>query len=102
MMNIDFLITTLIVVVSPGTAKKVLFCGETSVLTINSTSSLGAAIAAKDIATNFASGWMNIATTGNGGIGLPVIGHAFVKMTGAPAAGKSTNYSITQEHRYTR
>lgn len=89
-------------VVSPGTAKKVVFCGETSVLTINSTSSLGATIAAKDIQTGFSSGWMNIATTGNGSIGLPVIGHAFVKMTGAAVAGKSTNYSITQEHRYTR
>ncbi len=88
-------------VVSPGTAKKVVFCGETSVLTINSTSSLGAAIATKDIATGFSGGWMNIATPGLGK-GLPVIGHAFVKMTGAPAAGKSTNYSITQEHRYTR
>lgn len=89
-------------VVSPGTAKKVVFCGETSVLTVNSTSSLGATIAAKDIQTGFSSGWMNIATTGNGSIGLPVIGHAFVKMTGAAVAGKSTNYSITQEHRYTR
>lgn len=89
-------------VVSPGTAKKVVFCGETSVLTVNSTSSLGATIAAKDIQTGFASGWMNIATTGNGNIGLPVIGHAFVKMTGNAVDGKSTNYSITQEHRYTR
>ncbi len=89
-------------VVSPGTAKRVVFCGETSVLTINSTSSLGATIAAKDIQTGFASGWMNIATTGNGGIGLPVIGHAFVKMTGNAVDGKSTNYSITQAHRFTR
>ncbi|WP_034692791.1 hypothetical protein [Acidovorax sp. NO-1] len=89
-------------VVSPGTAKKVVFCGETSVLTVNSTSSLGATIAAKDIQTGFASGWMNIATTGNSSLGLPVIGHAFVKMTGNAVDGKSTNYSITQEHRYTR
>lgn len=93
-------------VVSPGTAKRVKFCGETSVLTVNSTSSLGASIAVKDIATGFSSGWMTIKTPGNtvgaATVGLPVLGHAFVKMTGAPAAGKSTNYSITQEHRYTR
>ena len=89
-------------VVSPGTAKKVVFCGETSVLTVNSTSSLGATIAAKDIMTGFTGGWMSIATPGNASIGLPVIGHSFVKMTGAAVDGKSTNYSITQEHRYTR
>ena len=93
-------------VVSPGTAKKVVFCGETSVLTVNGTTALGAAIAAKDIDTNFNDGWMNIATPGNVVAtikqGLPVLGHSFVKMTGAPADGKSTNYSITQEHRFTR
>lgn len=87
-------------VVSPGTAKKVVFCGETSVLTMNSTSSLGAAIAAKDIQTGFQSGWLSVATPGNNSLGLPVMGHSFVKLTGTPAAGKSTNYSITQEHRY--
>lgn len=92
-------------VVSPGTAKKVVFCGETSVLTINGTSSLNAKIAAKDIQTGYVNGWMNIATPGNGvapGIGLPVLGHAYVQMTGPVVSGKSTNFSITQEHRYNR
>ena len=89
-------------VVSPGTAKKVVFCGETSVLTINGTSSLAAKIAAKDIDTGYVNGWMNIATPGNGALGLPVLGHSFVRMTGPAVAGKSTNFSITQEHRYQR
>lgn len=89
-------------VVSPGTAKRVLFCGETSVLSINGTSSLNAKIASKNIDTTYGSGWMNIATPGNTSLGLPVLGHSFVKMTGAVQAGKSTNYSITQEHRYKR
>ena len=92
-------------VVSPGTAKRVVFCGETSVLSFNGTDSLKAAIASKDIDTTYASGWARIATPGNGaapGLGLPVLGHSFVKMVGSPADGKSTNYSITQEHRYTR
>ena len=89
-------------VVSPGTAKRVVFCGETSVLSINGTDSLNAKIAAKDIDTTYASGWMNISTPGNGARGLPVLGHSFVKMVGLPTDGKSTNYSITQEHRFKR
>lgn len=90
-------------VVSPGTAKKVVFCGETSVLTINGTSSLAAKIAAKDIDTGYVNGWMNIATPGNTGTnGLPVLGHAYMRLTGPAVAGKSTNFSMTQEHRYQR
>ena len=92
-------------VVSPGTAKKVLFCGEVSVLTFNGTSSLSASIAKKDIDTGFVNGWVSIATPGNGaapGLGLPFLGSSFVKMTGPVVAGQSTNFSITQPHRFTR
>jgi len=92
-------------VVSPGTAKKVLFCGEVSVLTFNATSSLGASVAKKDIDTGFVNGWVNIATPGNGaapGLGLPFLGSSFVKMTGPAVSGKSTNFSLTQPHRFTR
>ena len=95
-------------VVSPGTAKKVLFCGEVSVLTFNGTSALSAKIAPKDIDAGFVNGWMNINTAGllNGAgpatMGLPILGSSFVQMTGPVVAGKSTNFSITQPHRFTR
>ena len=99
-------------VVSPGTAKKVLFCGEVSVLTFNGTSALSAKIAPKDIDAGFVNGWMNINTAGlvdaaslltpKATLGLPILGSSFVQMTGPVVAGKSTNFSITQPHRFTR
>lgn len=91
-------------VVSPGTAKKVVFCGETSVLTFNKTSSLKAKLAVKDVDAGYANGWLNINTQGLGanGLGLPILGSAFVKMTGPMVSGKSTNFSITQPHRYVK
>lgn len=81
-------------VVSPqpvGTA--LTFCGETSVLTFNNAtgSVLGAKIATQNIVTKqnatttFTDGWMAIDTSNNG-LGLPVIGHAFVKALGVSSS----------------
>ena len=99
-------------VISPGVAgKSVNFCGEVSVLGFSTTQALKAKIATKDIDTGgFTSGWMDINTRGlevaNSNPktyrGLPIIGSAFVKMTGPIAAGKSTNFSITAPHRFTK
>lgn len=94
--------------VSPGTAGVIRFCGETSVLTFNGTASLGATIAKQDIATGFQNGWAQINTAGNLGavppatIGLPVLGHSFVRMVGNTVDGVTPNYAITQAHRFTR
>ena len=78
------------------------FCGETSVLSFNGTSVLGAKIATQNIttkqsaSTTFTDGWMTIATPGNGD-GLPVIGHAFAK-----ALGSSANLGGIWAHRTNR
>lgn len=87
-------------VISPGTVKKVAFCGETSILTFNGTSALKAKLATKDIDAGFVNGWLNIGTSGLNNLGLPIVGSSFVKMTGPLVAGKSTNFSITQTHRF--
>ncbi len=79
------------------------FCGEVSVLGFNGTSALGAKIATQNITTKknatttFTDGWMSIQTPGNGGIGLPVIGHAFSK-----ALGSSFNLGGIWAHRTNR
>jgi len=86
-------------VISPGTPSSLSFCGETSVLTFNSTTTLGAALAVKNIDATYRDGWLSIATPGLAAAGLPIIGHSFVKATGPVVAGKSTNFGITNEHR---
>lgn len=71
------------------------FCGETSVLAFNKTFAdatvptgvLGALIARQGLTTTkadttsefYTDGWMSLKTPGNAGLGLPVVGHAFVK-----------------------
>lgn len=94
-------------VISPGTTKKVVFCGETTVLSFNASTALQAKLSSKGIDTGFKNGWLNIntrglgeGTTANPYKGLPILGHSFVKMTGPVVAGKSTNFSITQPHRF--
>lgn len=94
--------------ISPGAeTKKVQFCGETSVLSFNMTSALKAALATKNVDTGKFSrgGWVNINTAGlpdgaNATLGLPIVGSAFVKITGPKVAGNSSNFSITQPHRF--
>ena len=94
-------------VISPGTPDAPLtFCGEVSVLSFNNTagtSVLGAAIARKDIDVNYTDGWMTIATPGNAGNGLPILGSAFFSAFNPSAsAGVSGNYGLTFGHRYLR
>jgi len=105
-------------VVSPQVTSNLEFCGETTVLTFNdSTSLLGAKIATQQITTGTASnmfyeGWATIPTRGLvgatapvGGLttkaagyrGLPILGSAFVKGVSA-AAG---NLGGTWSHRTT-
>ncbi|MGB6116352.1 MAG: cell surface protein [Comamonas sp.] len=89
-------------VISPQPAgANLAFCGETSVLGFNqgtfaadtATSVLGALIARQSINTvkaaktseAYTDGWMTIATNGNGGIGLPILGHAFAKALSSTA-----------------
>ncbi|HCL86958.1 MAG TPA: cell surface protein [Comamonadaceae bacterium] len=87
-------------VISPQPAGANLsFCGETSVLAFNvpnftvntPTSVLGATVARQNIVTAksgtevYTDGWMRVALPGNAGLGLPVVGHAFVKALSSTA-----------------
>ena len=90
-------------VISPGTGTPALrLCGEVSVLGFNGSNVLGAALATQNIAGPYRDGWARIPTPGIAGAGLPILGAAFVKATGPVVAGKSTNFSITNTHRFTR
>ena len=73
-------------VISPDTALKL--CGETTVLsfgvgTTAPTKVLNAAIASRNVAVNYAEGWLNIGL----GNGLPVIGFAAAKTKGSNLGG---------------
>ncbi len=94
-------------VISPGALGAPLtFCGEVSVLSFNNTagtSVLGALIARKDIDLAFKNGWATIATPGNGGNGLAVIGASFMSaFNGNATPGVSGNYGLSFQHRYER
>lgn len=92
---------------SPAPSSKTSFCGETSVLKFgvaqSDTSVLGASVAFQGVKNPVSKrGWANIATTNNG-IGLPILGSAFIKLTNPSAgAGFSGTYGITWPHRYVR
>lgn len=89
-------------VISPGTgASSLRLCGEVSVLNFNGSNVLGAAIATQNIAGPYRDGWASIPTPGIAS-GLPILGSSFVKATGPAVAGKSTNFGITNLHRFTR
>jgi len=108
-------------VVSPGVPTVLRFCGETSVLSINGTSTtatsvVGGAIPQAGVTgatgvnfgtlgsgATFSDGWMRLATPGIGGNGLPIIGQAFSKArSGAATAGTLANFGVNIEHRYVR
>jgi hypothetical protein len=89
-------------VISPGTPSTLEFCGEASVLTFNSTDVLGSSISKKNIDATYRDGWLSISTPGLAAAGLPIIGSSFVKATGPAVAGKSTNFGMTNDHRFTR
>jgi hypothetical protein len=92
---------------SPAPSSKTSFCGETSVLKFgvaqSDTSVLGASVAFQGVKNPVSKrGWANIATTNNG-VGLPILGSAFIKLTNpSVGAGFSGTYGITWPHRYVR
>jgi hypothetical protein len=91
-------------VFSPGTVAKTQFCGETSVLSFADagTSVLGATVARQNVTGAYVNGWSSVDTT-NGGVGLPILGASFIKLTNPQAsAGVSGTYGITWPHRFTK
>ncbi|MBN9576710.1 MAG: cell surface protein [Alicycliphilus denitrificans] len=92
-------------VFSPGTASSVAFCGETSVLAFQDTgkSVLGASVARSTVTSAiYTNGWGVLDTT-NAGLGLPIIGDAFIKLSNPNvSAGMSGTYGITWQHRFTK
>jgi hypothetical protein len=88
---------------SPGEITSTRFCGETSVLSFKDTgkSALGASVARSTITGDgpFTNGWAFLNTTGTNGLGLPLIGSAFLKLTNPNATpGVAGNYGITWKH----
>ena len=92
-------------VFSPGTSSSLEFCGEVSVAAFQDTgtSVLGASVARRNItAGSYTSGWASINTL-NYGMGLPLVGNSFIKLTNPEAApGTVGTYGITWAHRYTK
>jgi hypothetical protein len=95
-------------VVSPSTlAPAFAFCGEAAVLAFSTNAAntvLNATIAKSTPGTAPIStaGWQTIPTPGLTGLGLPILGSAYVKVTGPAVNGASTNFSLTAAHRRTR
>ncbi len=89
-------------VFSPGAIATTRFCGETSVLAFADAgnSALSASVARSTVTTGlFTNGWAFLNTTGANGLGLPLIGSSFQKLTNPSAtAGVSGNYGITWTH----
>ena len=92
-------------VFSPGTASSVQFCGEVSVLAFADTgnSVLSASVARRTVTSgSYVNGWGVLDTT-NAGLGLPILGSSFIKLTNPQAAtGMSGTYGITWPHRFTK
>jgi hypothetical protein len=93
-------------VFSPGNLSITNFCGETSVLSFADAgvSALGATVARQDTgASAFGNGWGNVNVLGGNGLGLPILGSAFLKATNpAASAGFAGTYGLSFEHRFTR
>lgn len=104
---------------SPSLPGGLNFCGEVTVLSFGAlnpsgeTSVLGARAAVSTISTAFTEGWAKINTSNPGSItgqarsrsgdrGLPLLGHAYMKATGVPAPGMTTNYGLSYMHRVER
>lgn len=89
-------------VFSPGAISTTRFCGETSVLAFGDAgnSALSASVARSTVTTGlFTNGWAFLNTTGANGLGLPLIGSAFMKLTNPSATpGVAGNYGITWTH----
>lgn len=105
---------------SPSVAGGLGFCGEVSVLSFGplgsngATNVLGARAAVSTLSNAFSEGWARINTSnpgritgqryvgGEGNRGLPLLGHAYMKATGVPAPGVTTNYGLSYMHRVER
>lgn len=90
---------------SPGSSAAVQFCGEVSVMAFKDegASVLGASVARSTVTTGtYVSGWGVLDTT-NAGMGLPMLGASFIKLTNPQAAPNTVGtYGITWPHRVTR
>ena len=94
-------------VISPGVSASLTLCGETSVLSFNaglaSNSVLSSTVARSDVTLAYTDGWASFYTPGLGNKGLPITGKAFVKAVNASAAaGSTTTFGGSYEHKYTR
>lgn len=105
---------------SPSVAGGLGFCGEVSVLSFGplgingATNVLGARAAVSTITAQYTEGWARINTSnpvtdhrgtpvaGGPNRGLPLLGHAYMKAVGVPAAGTTTNYGLSYMHRVER
>ena len=110
---------------SPSLPGGLNFCGEVTVLNFGptfqangGTAVLGARAAVSSVSTPFTEGWAKINTsnpatnvdgspmTNERGVaytrGLPLLGHAYMKAVGVPAAGTTTNYGLSYMHRVER
>lgn len=80
-------------------------CGETSVLTFNTTeaSVLGAEIARTNFSTGAVrDGWAVVSTPGSIGAGLPILGKSFARASSPNVGGGiSGNFGTSWEHRFT-
>lgn len=90
-------------VFSPGSVANTRFCGETSVLSFGDAgnSALSAAVARQTVTNGlFTNGYSVLNTTNTStGLGLPIIGSAFLKLTNPSAQpGVSGTYGITWSH----
>ena len=89
------------VVISPNVPEAPqAFCGEASVLAINNATVSGvlqANVAVRGIDLAYKEGWINIATPGIGGNGLPVLGEAYVR-----AIAGSSHFGVNWGHRFSR
>ena len=92
-------------VFSPGTSTSLEFCGEVSVASFQDAgvSVLDAKVARRNIsAGSYTSGWAALNTL-NYGMGLPLVGSSYIKLTNPEAApGTVGTYGITWDHRYTK
>ncbi len=85
-------------VFSPSQLTTFQLCGEVSVLSFSTTSPLGASIARESTTAGYTNGW-GVVNTANNGLGLPVLGASFIKLTNQQT---NINYGLTFPHRFSK
>ncbi|QIL83284.1 hypothetical protein G7047_27580 [Diaphorobacter sp. HDW4A] len=95
-----------VVIGTPSPYPPQVLCGATSMLSFNNTESVASNVLSSRIALNHfdtrgpADGWARINVPGSTGVGIPVIGHAFVKaFNPAVAPGVAGNFGVSWPHR---